>query len=153
MSDMPQFFFHFRDETGLHLDELGCEFPDMETAYLEAFAGAKGLWTEMLHQKRDPRTASFEVTDSAGHVLFDLPFSEVLTSAAKLSCKVESSTAIAAQRYAQRVVILTEKVAQEIQVARQKVEETRKLLVRSTPGAARRKSVTGSGSGHWPFTR
>lgn len=125
---MPHFFFHFRDEVGLECDELGCEFPDVETAYLEAFAAATSLWTEMLEQRRDPRLARFEVSDADGHSIFELPLSEVLASTTARSLKREWSRADAAQDRAQHVVVMTKRLGEQIDETRRRVQETRDLL-------------------------
>jgi hypothetical protein len=59
-------------------DEHGDDLPDVETAYLNAFAAARELWTMTLARRDDPTAYSFEVMDDAGRFLFTLPLSEVL---------------------------------------------------------------------------
>lgn len=77
---MPRYFFDFRQNGVLAPDTVGCEFPDAEQAYLEAFKAAQEMWTELLAQRRDPRRCSFEVHDGDGNLLFVLPFREILES-------------------------------------------------------------------------
>src|SRR5436309_15473383 len=75
---MPQFFFHLRVGGDRDPDEIGVELPGVETAYLEAFATAQEMWTELLAQGQDPTARVFEITDSNGQLVLELPFSEVL---------------------------------------------------------------------------
>jgi hypothetical protein len=75
---MSRYFFDFRQNGVLASDTVGCEFPDAERAYLEAFQAAQEMWTELLAQRRDPRRCCFEVHDGNGNLLFVLPFREIL---------------------------------------------------------------------------
>jgi len=78
---MPVYYFHFRDRNGLSPDEQGIEFASAERAYLEAFAAAQEMWTELLREQHDPMQCAFEITDVDGDILHLLPFSEVLRTA------------------------------------------------------------------------
>jgi hypothetical protein len=128
---MPQFYFHLRDELGLHPDDLGTDFPDVETAYLEAFAGATGLWAQMLREQRDPRRSRFEVANAAGQPLFELLFTEVLETAAKGAPKPTCALVLAARDRAERLTALTQGLTHEIAVSHRLVQETRDLLGQS----------------------
>lgn len=125
---MPQFYFHLRDELGLHSDDLGTEFPDVETAYLEAFAGARDLWAEMLQERRDPRRSRFEVANAAGQPLFELLFTEVLETTVRGAPNPPWALALAARGRAERLTALTQGLTEEIAVAQRLVQETRDLL-------------------------
>ena len=53
---MPHFFFHIRGPCQvLSRDELGLAFPEVETAYLEAFHAAQDLGGEFAAQCQNPR--------------------------------------------------------------------------------------------------
>ena len=125
---MPRFYFHLRDELGAHLDEGGIELLDVETAYLEAFRRALGLWGELLVQRRDPRCSRFEVTDESGEALFELPFSEVLESRRGRTAGVSSAFQRTAQTRAKHMMALTQSLREEVALAQQRVRETRDLL-------------------------
>ena len=43
-----RYFFHLRVGKTLNPDELGLEFPNLETAYLKAFEAAQEMWRELL---------------------------------------------------------------------------------------------------------
>src|SRR3954470_10096396 len=58
-------------------DEHGDDLPDVETAYLNAFAAARELWTMTLARRDDPTAYNFEVMDDDGRFLFTLPLSAV----------------------------------------------------------------------------
>ena len=77
---MPRFFFDFRQHRALSPDNVGNEFATTEQAYLEAFKAAQEMWSDLLAGRRDPRRCAFEVHDGEGHLLFVLPFEEVLES-------------------------------------------------------------------------
>jgi hypothetical protein len=77
---MPRFHFHFRTAKQLETDPDGLEFPDLETAYLEAFRAAVEIWAEMLQRREDPRDLSVDIHDGGGRLLLTLPFSEVLAA-------------------------------------------------------------------------
>ena len=130
---MPRFYFHLRDELGPHRDEGGIELLDVETAYLEAFRGALGLWGELLEQRRDPRCSRFEVTDATGEALFELPFSEVLESTRGRAAGVCSPLQRVAQTRAKQMMALTQSLRDEIALARQRVREARDLLGAAPP--------------------
>jgi hypothetical protein len=75
---MPRFFFNYREGASYTADDTGVEFDTFEAAYVDAFNAAREMWPEMMAQRLDPRSASFEIFDQPGHHLATLPFSEVL---------------------------------------------------------------------------
>lgn len=76
---MPLFFFHVRGiRQELSRDELGLEFPDMDTVYLETFYAARDIWIELTARGRSPCGYSIEVMSAADELVFELPFSEAL---------------------------------------------------------------------------
>ena len=76
---MPQFFFHVRDaRQGLSRDELGLDFPDIETAYRETVCAARDIRAVFAARGRNPRDYTIEVVNAMGEVIFRLPFSESL---------------------------------------------------------------------------
>jgi uncharacterized protein DUF6894 len=79
---MPRFFFNYREGASYTVDDTGVEFDTFEAAYVDAFNAAREMWPEMMAQRVDPRSASFEIFDQPGHHLATLPFSEVLENCA-----------------------------------------------------------------------
>lgn len=77
---MARYFFDFRQGDEFSRDTVGSEFETAEMAYLDAYKAAEAMWSELLSCRRDPRRCSFEIRDQAGHVLFELPFRELLDS-------------------------------------------------------------------------
>ena len=75
---MTRCYFNFRQGSFYSADEEGCDFENVEDAYLAAVSAAQDMWRELLIQREDPLLCAFEVTDSYGRDLFCLPFSEVL---------------------------------------------------------------------------
>jgi hypothetical protein len=75
---MPIYFFHLISPEHSDVDETGCEFPNVEKAYLEGCQAALDISFEMLRSRRDPSALRFVVTNERGDVLFDLPFVEAL---------------------------------------------------------------------------
>lgn len=76
---MPRFFFDFFDGEEWSKDDRGLELASVEAAYLEAFAGARGMLAELSDGHRDPSLCAFEVTQQ-DRLLFRLEFSELLGS-------------------------------------------------------------------------
>ncbi|MBM6582204.1 hypothetical protein ILT44_18535 [Microvirga sp. BT689] len=75
---MPRFFFHVRSACkDLSRDELGLDYPDVETAYLEVFRGAQGMMCEFAARSLNPQDYAVEIENDSGEVVFELPFSEV----------------------------------------------------------------------------
>jgi hypothetical protein len=76
---MPRFFFNVRGPCrSLSRDELGLDFPDVETAYLEAFHAAQDLGGEFAARGQNPRDYAIEIVNVSNELVFDLPFLEVL---------------------------------------------------------------------------
>lgn len=75
---MPLFRFHLRTLTGTELDETGLEFPNLEAAYLEACRSIPSMITDFVQAGLNPLAYVFEITDAAGQVLIEVPFTERL---------------------------------------------------------------------------
>lgn len=75
---MPTFFFHLASPGRIGWDEIGCEFPSLEAAYLDAHRAAFDIGLEMIRDRVDPSDHCFQITDSEGRSLIDLPFIEAL---------------------------------------------------------------------------
>ena len=75
---MPLFRFHVRSLAGLERDDTGLEFPDLETAYLEACHTIPEMAADLVREGLNPMSHTFEITDAAGQVLIEVPFAERL---------------------------------------------------------------------------
>ena len=76
---MQRFYLNLpRGETSVAPDDDGAEFASIEEAYLESFKGAQELWPELLRNRRDPRQYAYDITDSDGAVLMELPLAEIV---------------------------------------------------------------------------
>jgi hypothetical protein len=76
---MPHFFFHVRGACQeLSRDELGLDFPDVETAYRETFSAAQDLRAVFAARGQHPRDYAIEVVNAADELIFRLTFSEAL---------------------------------------------------------------------------
>ena len=72
---MPRFFFHVRcDHLNRSQDELGLDFPDVETACVEATRAARDLIDEFAAQGQNPRDYAIEAETVSGELVFRLPF-------------------------------------------------------------------------------
>ena len=78
LASMSYFFFNFRQDGSYSVDTDGCEFANVEDAYLACVDSAREIWRECLIRRENPLACSFEVTDKSGHTLFVFAFSEVL---------------------------------------------------------------------------
>jgi len=78
---MPRFFFHVRGaRQELSRDELGLDFPDVETAYHEMFCAARDISAVLAGCGWHPCDYTIEVVDAADELIFRLPFSEAIDS-------------------------------------------------------------------------
>lgn len=75
---MPLFHFHLRTLSGTEFDDTGLQFPNLETAYLEACRSIPSMITDFVHAGLNPLAYAFEITDAAGQVLIEVPFTERL---------------------------------------------------------------------------
>jgi hypothetical protein len=76
---VQRFFLNLRrGEVSVAPDGEGADFASIEEAYLESFKGAKELWPELLRNRQDPRQYAYDITDSDGTVLMELPFAEIV---------------------------------------------------------------------------
>jgi hypothetical protein len=76
---MPRFFFHIQaPDKGLSRDELGLDFPDVETARREAVRAAQDLERVFAACGQYPHDYAIEVENDTGAVVFRLPFCETL---------------------------------------------------------------------------
>lgn len=75
---MPRFFFHLRTETVLELDRTGLDYPDIESAYLEACRSVPGLAAEFIAAGRDPMNFQFEIMRGDGQSMMEVPFREMV---------------------------------------------------------------------------
>ena len=75
---MPRFFFHVRGaDERLSRDELGLDYPNEETAYLEAFRAAKDLRGEFAVRGENPQDYVIAVANASHELVFNLPFADV----------------------------------------------------------------------------
>jgi hypothetical protein len=125
---MPQFYFHLKIGREWHSDEIGLELPTVEAAYLEAFAGAQEMWSELLAERSDPTIYSFEISDEAGECLMRVPFTEVLDRARKPPAPAghNSTTALMS-----KTAGLSAALAEQIERTRRMLRETQETLRRS----------------------
>lgn len=76
---MPRFFFHVRGaRQELSRDELGLDFPDVATAYREAFYAARDVKVVLTASGRHPCDYIIEVVNAADELVFRIPFSAIL---------------------------------------------------------------------------
>ena len=76
---MPHFLFHVRGaRQDLSRDELGLDFPAVETACRETFCAARDISAVLRACGWHPRDYTIEVVDAADELIFRLPFSASL---------------------------------------------------------------------------
>ena len=72
---MPRFFFHVRGlRKEMSRDELGLNFPDVETACLMTISAARDLRGVFSSCGTNPRDYAIEVRNAADELVFELPF-------------------------------------------------------------------------------
>ncbi|WP_314957694.1 DUF6894 family protein [Bradyrhizobium cosmicum] len=75
---MPRFYFDFRSDGRIVVDDVGTEFPSLEEAYLDACQSALEISFEKLRIRSDPHLDSVEILDARRRPLMQVPFSDVL---------------------------------------------------------------------------
>ena len=75
---MPMFYFHLTEDGDRSADLDGSPFASFELAYLATHQAIQDMWSEMVRRGKDPRTCSFEITDSAATSLAIVPFAEAM---------------------------------------------------------------------------
>jgi hypothetical protein len=76
---MPRFFIHVRGtRQELSRDELGLDFPDVETAYRETFYAARDISAVLAACGQHPCDYIIEVMTAMDELIFRLPFPESL---------------------------------------------------------------------------
>ena len=127
---MPLFYFHLTVSGERSPDDLGVEFESVEAAYLDAFATAREMWSELLQRREDPTTHCFEICNADGELLLTLPFTEVLEAGQK---PMRPSQAInASKNLIEKTRALTAALIQQIEHTRAVIEITRQTLHRSS---------------------
>ena len=75
---MPRYFFHLRCSGSEVPDRSGAELHDPDHAWEAAEAAARHLMQSEPYADVSWLTCRFEVTDEAGEIVFELPFTEVI---------------------------------------------------------------------------
>jgi hypothetical protein len=80
---MPRYFFHLRCRGKEVPDRFGADLPDPDHAWDAAQVVARDLMQSEPAADVSWLTCRFEVTDEAGEIVFELPFTEVIGSSSK----------------------------------------------------------------------
>jgi hypothetical protein len=80
---MPRFYFHLATSKGWEADDIGTLCPSADHATIEAWRTACEMSVDMLRQGQPPAGHRFEVCDEAGALVFEMPFSHLLSAPAK----------------------------------------------------------------------
>jgi hypothetical protein len=77
---MSRFYLHIRcKDGGMSYDDLGLDYPDVETAWRAVARAAQDLKHVFAARGHDPRDYAIEVENDTGEIVFRLPFSEHLS--------------------------------------------------------------------------
>jgi hypothetical protein len=87
---MPMFYFHLTEDGDRSADLEGSPFASFELAYLATHQAIQDMWSEMVRRGKDPRTCSFEITDSAATSLAIVPFAEAMDGSLPLIFRSEA---------------------------------------------------------------
>ena len=91
---MQRFYLNLRrGDLTVAPDDEGTDFASIEEAYLETFKGARELWPELLRKRQDPSQYAYDITDSDGAVLMELPFAEIVESCRRVGPAATSTPA------------------------------------------------------------
>ena len=124
---IPRFYFPLRcGDEGVSPDEFGLDFPDVESAYLEADRAVRDMARELRAKGKDPRSYAFEITSASGEVVFELLFSETLDRQKdRRQARLQRTVAV---NRAETMLGLTAEVAEQTRRVLQNLQRTRDLL-------------------------
>lgn len=124
---MPHFYFHIRGaDQRRSRDESGLDFPDVETAYLEAFRAAEGIRGEFVARGQNPQDYAIELANAADELILDLPFAEIFDRHA--GRQVTRSMIRAAREQGKRMMQLSAEVAEQVRLVRENLRRSQDLL-------------------------
>jgi hypothetical protein len=126
---MPRFFFHLVSPGSYDADDVGSEFCDVESAFLDAREAAIEMSAEMLKDQKDPTVHQFEIVDAEGRFLIELPFSEVIRPRTKPLNRDAARRVLDAQL--QRGMRLKAEMQAVIEKTRGIMEQSRDVVRRS----------------------
>lgn len=75
---MPLFYFNLTSQGAVSVDDIGTEFPSLESAYLSTCQAILEIAFEKLRARQNPEDDTFEIVDAERTVLMQVPFQEVL---------------------------------------------------------------------------
>jgi len=125
---MARYFFHLISPNEAGRDDIGTEFANAEAAYLQAYDTALEISYEMLRERRDPSRHAFEVTDSEGRMVFEIPFAEVTRPADRRLPRAEVHLRIEGQQ--ERASRAMSELKTIVSRAQSLLNSTRELLTR-----------------------
>lgn len=76
---MPLFHLRFRSRRGARSDGAGMAFAGLEEAYLHVCATIPDAAQQLLIDGEDPLACAFDIADTSGRTLMEVPFTEVLS--------------------------------------------------------------------------
>ena len=127
---MTKLFLHFHQDGVRFPDEFGCEFADVEEAYLSVFRTAQDMWRELLIERRDPRLCAFEATNESGELMFVIPFGEVLdvcTVRNQPASNDQPASGALAETF-RRALLVNRKMRDELEYAHSQLTESLAIL-------------------------
>ena len=130
---MPLYMFHLRSGKTMSADDTGTEFASLDLAYLDAFRAAGEIWLEMSRDGRDGSRHCFEITDSAGQLLIELPFIEVFRAAPNGRQQIRRVPVKLVAQTAAKSQSLVAEMATLVAAAQQTIQQTHQVLARARP--------------------
>jgi len=134
---MPHFYFHLRTPASWERDDMGLDFVGLEAAYLDAYRTIPEMAADLVRRKRDPLRYAFEITDEAGQLLIEVPFSEMLDKWHKPRRPVMPALAQKAQAEMERTVHLIAALVDERKALETSLREMQELVARAREISAR----------------
>lgn len=130
---MPHYYTHLQTADGLERDEIGTEYPNLETAYLNACQGLPKLMAELVEEGHDPASCILKIHDEDDLLLMEVPFLERVTKRRKPSSRPTASSEMQALFNRLDIVVLsirvqTEQLQTNMLEAQRHLESTRVII-------------------------
>jgi uncharacterized protein DUF6894 len=128
---MPQYFFHLRSTAATQRDEFGSEFSDIEAAYLDTCQAISGIAADLSRACCNPEPYVFDITDEAGQVLMEVPFTEMLNRGQTPLKPERPASQWKPLPEVERCQRLAGEIAEQTETLRETIQQSHALVARS----------------------
>src|SRR3954469_10982184 len=128
---MSTYFFHLRSTAATTRDEIGTEFTDLDAAYLDTCETIIGMAADMTNAGCNSTPYVFDITDAAGTLLMEVPFTEMLNKGEKPQRPAAATPRKQVPPEVLRAQRLADEIAERMTALQNTIRQSRILVARS----------------------